>query len=406
MVLRKDYLEKLISWKDEKVIKVITGIRRCGKSTLLMQYQDYLRQNNILDEQIIAINFEELEYEHLLDYKKLYEYIKCRLSSSKMTYVFLDEIQKVVGFEKVVDSIFVKDNIDIYITGSNSYMLSGDLATYLTGRYVELSILPLSFKEYYSITLGDKNSAFANFLKYGGMPFVATLKNDYNKTYQYLEGIYYTVIIKDIEDRQVRKEKDNDKRKIKDISLLRDVAKFLSSVVGSPVSVKSVSDYLSSNGKKVSPNTVDDYIKALTESFIFYQSDRFDVVGKQILKTNKKYYMVDLGLRNYILPKSNYDLGFSVENIVYLELVRRGFRVNVGKLMSKEVDFVARKDDTLIYLQVTADMTAESTFAREIAPLKSIKDNYEKTILTLDRFSTGNYNGIKIVNVIDWLLGI
>lgn len=404
MVQRKEYINQLLSWKDDRVIKVVTGIRRCGKSTLLAQFQNILREKGIEDEQIISINFEELEYEDLLDYKKLYAFLKERINPNKQNYIFLDEIQRVESYEKVVDSLYVKEYIDIYITGSNSYMLSGDLATLLTGRYVEIKMLPLSFKEFSEARGDASEKIFSEYLAVGGLPYIASMDQNTEKLNTYLEGIYNTVIIKDIEERQSRKESDPSKRRVSNIALLKSIAKFLASVVGSPISIRSVTDYLISNGRKVSPNTVDNYIEALCESFIFYEVERFDIAGKELLKTNKKYYMVDLGLRNYILPKRTYDLGFSIENIVYFELLRRGYQVNIGKLGDTEVDFVARKNDEIKYYQVTADMTAESTFTREMRSLKAINDNYEKIVLTLDRFTLGNYEGIKVINVLDWLL--
>lgn len=404
MVKREEYLRSLKQWKDEQVIKVVTGIRRCGKSTLFTQYQDWLKTEGVTDNQIISLNFEELEYEELLDYKKLYSYLKEHLAENQTTYIFLDEIQNVPGFEKVVDSLYVKSNTDIYITGSNSYLLSGDLATLLTGRYVEIKMLPLSFKEFLSLTGMDTERGFADYLQNGGLPYIAVMDRNTEKTHMYLEGIYNTVIVKDIEERQSRKEKDPAKRKVTDIALLKTIAKFLASVAGSPVSVRSITDYLKSNGRKISPNTVNDYLEALTESFIFYPVERFDISGKQLLKANKKYYIADMGIRNYILPRHKYDLGFSLENIVYLELLRRGYRVTTGRVGNTEVDFVAQKQGTYTYFQVTADITAKETFEREIRPLENIRDNYEKIILTADRLSLGNYNGIKVENLIDWLL--
>ena len=404
MVERKEYLEQLWSWKDEQLIKVVTGIRRCGKSTLLEQYQEKLKLAGVDKEQIISINFEDLDNELLLDYKVLYQYIKERLCPDKMTYIFLDEIQNVPLFEKVVDSLYVKDNTDVYITGSNAYMLSSDLATLLSGRYVEISMLPLSFREYVIVTGMQREAAFTEYIKTGGIPYVAVMNRTDEKVEQYLEGIYNTVIVKDIEERQARREQDGGKRKITDITLLKTIARYLASVVGSPVSMKSITDYLISSGRKVSPNTVNDYVNALTESFVFYPVERFDIVGKQLLKVNKKMYIVDLGLRTHILPRKHYDLGFSIENIVYFELLRRGYRVNIGKFGSAEVDFVAQKQGGLTYYQITADMTAEETFERELRPLRGIQDNYEKIILTLDRFTLGNYDGIKVLNVVDWLL--
>lgn len=404
MVERKEYLAELVGWKDEQVIKVVTGIRRCGKSTLLAQYQDWLRVNGVTDAQIVSVNFEELEYEELLDYKKLYAYLKERLVAGRTTYIFLDEIQKVADFEKVVDSLYVKPDVDIYITGSNAYMLSGDLATLLTGRYVEIKMLPLSLREFLTITELDADRGFAEYLQCGGLPYVARMDRTAEKVETYLEGIYNTVIVKDIEDRQARKESEPSKRKVTDIALLKSIAKYLASVVGSPVSVRSITDYLISSGRKVSPNTVDDYVDALTESFIFYPAERFDIVGKQLLKINKKFYVVDLGLRNHILPRRNYDLGFSLENVVYFELLRRGYKVMIGKLGNTEVDFVAEKQGEYTYYQVTADMTAQETFEREMRPLTLIRDNYEKIILTADHLTVGNYNGIRVKNLVDWLL--
>ena len=405
LVERKEYLDRLNQWRDEQVIKVITGIRRCGKSTLLLQYQEWLKASGVSEDQIVSVNFEELEYEELQDYRKLYSYLKNRLCERKKTYIFLDEIQKVPSFEKVVDSLYVKPDVDIYITGSNAYMLSGDLATLLTGRYVEIKMLPLSFKEYLQITGKDQDRGLAEYMRNGGLPYIAVMDRTQEKVEIYLEGIYNTVIVKDIEDRQARKERNPDKRKITDILLLKTIARYLASIIGNPVSIRSITDYLTSNGRKISPNTVGDYVEALTESFIFYPAERFDIVGKQLLKASRKMYIVDLGLRNHILPRRQYDLGFSLENIVYFELLRRGYRVMIGKVGSTEVDFVAEKQGTYTYFQVTADMTAKETFDREMKPLTNIRDNYEKIVLTGDRLTVGNYDGIQVRNLSDWLLG-
>ena len=405
MIERKEYLEKIKLWREEKVIKVVTGIRRCGKSTLLQQYRDYLISTDVSPEQIIFINFEELEYEDLQDYHKLYTYITERLVPQKYTYIFLDEIQKVDGFEKVVDSLYVKDMTDIYITGSNAYMLSGELATLLSGRYIEISMLPLSFAEFSQLHSGTEDEIFAEYMRTGGFPYIAQMDGSKEKADMYLEGIYNTIIIKDIEERQKRRENDPNKRKITDLLLLKNIAKFLSGSVGSPVSIKSISDYITSSGRKVSANTINDYVEALVEAFIFYPADRYDIVGKQTLKMNQKLYIVDLGIRDHLLPRRNYDLGFSLENIVYLELLRRGYKVNIGKIGAAEVDFIAEKDNRLHYYQVTASLTDENTFKREITPLQKITDNYTKTILTLDRFTLGDYDGIEVVNAVDWLMG-
>ncbi len=405
MVQRDEYLNQLKKWKDEQVIKVITGIRRCGKSTLLEMYRDYLKSEGVSDDRIISINFEELEYEELSDYKALYNYIKERLHKTETTYIFLDEIQQVENFQKSVDSLYVKKNTDIYITGSNAYLLSGELATLLSGRYVEINMLPLSFAEFCQIKKsGDKNELFAEYMKNGGLPYITNFGDDSEKIDTYLEGIYNTIIVKDIEERQKRRESDPNKRKVTDIALLKNISRFLAGSIGSPISVKSIADYVTSSGRKVSQNTVDDYVEALTEPYIFYPVERYDVLGKQLLKKNRKMYIVDLGLRRHLLARQRYDLGFSLENIIYFELLRRGYSVNIGKVGAAEIDFVARKNDNVSYYQVTASMTEESTFEREMSPLKGITDNYPKTVITLDRFTLGNYEGIEVVNAVDWLL--
>lgn len=399
MIERKEYLKQLLSWKDQNIIKVLTGIRRCGKSTILKLYQEYLLNNGIDPSQIISINFEELEYEDLQDYKKLYQYIKDRLVENKMMYIFLDEIQNVPSYEKVVDSLHVKENIDIYITGSNSYIFSGQLATYLSGRYIEIPVLPLSFKEVYNPQT-NKEEAFQKYIKTGGFPYIHQIQLLNEQIDMYLEGIYNTVIVKDIEERINRK----NSKSVTDIALLKAISKYLSSVVGSPVSIRSITNYFKSNERTTSPNTISNYVEALCESYIYYPVEVMDVSGKEVLKSNKKYYIVDPGIRNYILPKQFYDLGFTIENIVYLELLRRRYNVNIGRNGRTEVDFIAKRNDVYTYIQVTASLVDENTFNREIRPLKQIKDNYEKIILTLDRYTLGNYEGIKVINIIDWLL--
>ena len=405
MIERREYLEQLKKWKDEKVIKVITGIRRCGKSTLLQLFEEYLLNTGVSKNQIIKLNFEYLEYEELSDYKKLYSYITERLNKTGTTYVFLDEIQQVTDFQKAVDSLYVKDNVDIYMTGSNAYLLSGELATLLSGRYVEINMLPFSFAEFYGLDpSGNKDAAFSRYLANGGMPYVANLGDDNEKISTYLEGIYNTIIIKDVEQRQKKKAEDPNDRKVTDISLLNNIARFLAGSIGNPVSVKSIADYITSGGRKISQNTVSDYVKALTEPYVFYMAERYNVLGKQLLKNNPKVYIVDLGLRRYMLARQKYDLGFSLENVIYFELIRRGFKVNVGKTDNGEIDFAARKGDGVYYYQVTASMTEETTFKREMAPLEALTDNYPKTVITLDRFTLGDYNGIKVVNAVDWLL--
>lgn len=399
MIERKEYLKQLLSWKDQSIIKVLTGIRRCGKSTILKLYQEYLLNNGIDPSQIISINFEELEYEDLQDYKKLYQYIKDKLVENKMMYIFLDEIQNVPSYEKVVDSLHVKENIDIYITGSNSYIFSGQLASYLSGRYIEIPVLPLSFKEVYNPQT-DKEEAFQKYIKTGGFPYIHQIQLLNEQIDMYLEGIYNTVIVKDIEERINRK----NSKSVTDIALLKAISKYLSSVVGSPVSIRSITNYFKSNERTTSPNTISNYVEALCESYLYYPVEVMDVSGKEVLKSNKKYYIVDPGIRNYILPKQFYDLGFTIENIVYLELLRRRYNVNIGRNGRTEVDFIAKRNDVYTYIQVTASLVDENTFNREIRPLKQIKDNYEKIILTLDRYTLGNYEGIKVINIIDWLL--
>ena len=399
MIKRKEYLKQLLSWKDQNIIKVLTGIRRCGKSTILKLYQEYLLNNGIDPSQIISINFEELEYEDLQDYKKLYQYIKDRLVENKMMYIFLDEIQNVPSYEKVVDSLHVKENIDIYITGSNSYIFSGQLATYLSGRYIEIPVLPLSFKEVYNPQT-NKEEAFQKYIKTGGFPYINQIQLLNEQIDMYLEGIYNTVIVKDIEERINRK----NSKSVTDIALLKAISKYLSSVVGSPVSIRSITNYFKSNERKTSPNTISNFIEALCESYLYYPVEVMDISGKEVLKSNKKYYIVDPGIRNYILPKQFYDLGFTIENIVYLELLRRRYNVNIGRNGRTEVDFIAKRNDVYTYIQVTASLVDENTFNREIRPLQQIEDNYEKIILTLDRYTLGNYEGIKVINIIDWLL--
>ncbi len=401
MVTRTEYLQKLLSWKDEKVIKVITGMRRSGKSTLLKQFQELLINSDISNDQIQYINFEDLDNENLLDYQNLYNELKNKLIAGKKNYIFLDEIQNVAKYEKVVDSLYIQENVDIYITGSNAYMLSSDLSTLLSGRYVEINILPLSFKEYYELNCTEtKESAFNEYMRFGGLPYLATMQKTPEKVSLYIEGIYNTVIVKDIEDRT----KCSHENKSIDTNLLKTISKYLADVIGNPVSIKGIADYLCSNNRKTSDHTVADYTDLLCEAFVFYKSYRFDIKGKELLKTNAKYYIVDTGIRNYLINKKGFDLGFTLENIVYLQLIRKGFKVNVGKLNTKEVDFIAQKNGEIEYYQVSTTMTSESTFNREISVLEEIKDNYKKTILTMDTFTEGNYNGIIVKNVINWLL--
>ena len=404
MIAQTNYLKKLKIWQEQQVIKVITGIRRCGKSTLLQLFQEQLMREGVDKSRIISLNFEDLANEPLLDYRKLYQHILSHLDPEVMTYIFLDEVQLVPDFQKAVDSIYIRKNVDLYLTGSNAWLLSGELATLLAGRYVEINMLPLSFADFYENQTKPADEAFANYMRWGGFPFVALSEYPERIADEYLEGIYNTIIIKDIELRQTRREKDPDKRKITDLALLKNIAKFLANSVGNPISDKKAADFITSTGRRISQNTVSDYIDALIEPYVFYPAERFDVIGKQLLKQNRKLYIADIGLRNHIVPRSGFDLGFVLENIVFLELRRRGFQVNVGKAGGLEIDFAVRKDSELNYFQVTASMTEKSIFDREMASLLAVRDNYPKTILTLDRFTVGNYNGIRVINAVDWLL--
>ena len=405
MIVRHEYLSFLDEWKDKNVIKVITGIRRSGKSTLLAQYRSKLLSDGVKKNQILSLNFEDFAFEELTDPHKLYQYICDKADFTKPVYIFLDEIQKVNQFEKIVDSLYIKDNVDLYITGSNAYLLSGELSTLLSGRYIEINLLPLSFSEYMRAEGdSDANKSFADFLKFGGFPFTATLGKDQNKINTYLEGIYNTILVKDVEERALRHVSSSDQRKISDLSLLNNISRFLAGNVGNPVSVRKIAGYITSTGRKVSQSTIAEYLNALVESFIFYEVRPINVTGKELLKNVVKYYISDLGLRNFILPKQKYDFGFSLENVIYFELRRRGYDVYVGRVGDLEVDFVTRKNGAYEYFQVTADMTDKNTFDREMAPFLKIRDNYPKTILTLDRFTEGNYNGVLVVNAIDWLI--
>ena len=399
MIQRIEYLDNLKALKDKQVIKVIAGVRRCGKSTLFELYIDYLRKTGTADSQIISINLEDLENADLLDYKALYNHIKDKLVPDKMNYVFIDEVQKCVGFEKAVDSLFIKKNCDVYITGSNAYLLSGELATLLSGRYIRIDMLPFSFKEYYEATKESgksKQELFDAYLRYGSFPYVAYLENDEKIISQYIEGVYNTILIKDVATRE----------KINDITVLENILKTVASSIGSPISTKKISDTLVSSGRKISPNTVESYLRALTDSYILYNAARYDIKGRQFLKTLGKYYFVDTGIRNHIISQSAKDLGHLLENVVYLELLRRKNRVNIGKLAEKEVDFVATNMNEVEYYQVCASVLDEKTLERELAPLKEIKDNYPKILLTLDDIGNGaNYEGIRQINMIDWLLG-
>ncbi len=397
MIKRTIYLQTLQSWREKQVIKVITGVRRCGKSTLFQQFIDHLLAEGVNQEQIIYINLEDLAFESLLDYRELHNHIAQRLSRTGMTYVFLDEVQQCLNFEKAVDSLYIKENVDLYITGSNANLLSGELATLLSGRYVQIEMLPLSFKEFVTsgVVSESVRERFNRYLRYGSFPFLTQLEESESTIRTYIEGIYSTILLKDIASRDG----------IADVTLLEDIIRFLSSSIGSPISAKRISDAINASGRKISVNTVDKYLKALTESFVFYKADRFDIKGRNLLKTLSKYYIVDTGLRNVLLPPSSPDLGHQIENIVYLELLRRDFRVNVGKVGDREVDFVASSKNQLIYFQVATTVLAEETLERELEAFSGIPDNFPRVLLTLDDIpSYANHNGVHQIYLLDWLL--
>lgn len=398
MINRTEYLNRLIVHRDQKIIKVVTGVRRCGKSTLFSLYQDYLRSTGVSDTQIVSVNLEDLEFEELLDYKTLYRYVKERLCENEYTYVFIDEIQNCKSFERAVDSLFIKDKVDVYITGSNAYMLSGELATLLSGRYITIEMLPLSFKEYYQAVSASKKTPaemFNDYLNLGSFPHAALLEQSAAMIMPYVEGIYNTILIKDVANREG----------IKDVTVLESIVKTLASGIGSPVSTNKITDTISSSGRKISVNTVDNYVRALTDSYIFYRVDRYDIKGRRHLKTLGKYYIVDTGIRQMLLSQGSQDLGHLIENIVYLELRRKGYRVNIGKFAQQEVDFVASGSDGMVYYQVAATVLDENTLRRELEPLEKIADHYPKILLTLDEIGSGaDHNGIRQLNLLTWLL--
>ncbi len=402
-IKREKYLSILRNFKNQQIIKVITGIRRCGKSTLLELFQDYLKEDGVEENQIISINFEEADYEELQDRKKLYEYLKSKLVKGKKTYIFLDEVQKVSEFEKTVDSLFINKDVDLYITGSNAYLLSSELATLLTGRYIEIKMLPLSFKEYLSAfeDKTDLSRKFRNYLQYSSFPQAIELfKINPQNINLFLDGIYNTILFKDVMQR----------KGITDKNTLEKVTKYLYDNIGNRTSLKNISNQLEGLEKNNSYNTVATYVQSLIDSYFVYKVNRYDIKGKEFLKTQEKYYAVDIGLRYYMLGQSSgNDMGHILENIVYLELLRRGYEVYIGKYEDLEVDFVAKNSENTIYYQValtTRENTNEnnSTLERELAPLKKINDNYPKYILTLDDDLDADFDGIKKINVLDWLI--
>lgn len=395
MVERIEYLERLIAFKDKQVIKIITGIRRCGKSTLLEMFQTYLLGTGVDEEQIIAINFEDYDFIDLVEPKNLYAYIKERLLPHKRMYLFFDEIQHVKDFQRVVDSLYIKKDIDIYITGSNAHMLSGELATLLSGRYVEISMLPLSFKEYVSAT-GEANlmKAYREYTESSSFPYALELRNDFKILQDYLRGIYSTIVLKDIMQRN----------KIVEPMMLESMLRFVFDNIGNQLSTKKIADTMTSEGRKIDIRTVERYLTAFMESYVVYEAKRYNIKGKQYLKTLEKYYAVDVGLRTMLLGKRGFDAGRILENIVYLELLRRGYDVYVGKVGDMEVDFVAMNRDGLVYYQVAATVRDENTLKRELKSLQAINDSYPKIILTLDEDPEADYDGIRRMSALDWLV--
>lgn len=395
---RENYLSILKNFKDRQIIKVITGIRRCGKSTLFELFQEYLKEIGVEDKQIITINFENSDYEDLQDRKKLYEYLKNKLVKNKKTYIFLDEIQNVFEFEKTVDSLYINKDVDIYITGSNAYLLSSELATLLTGRYIEIKMLPLSFKEYISAFKDktDISKKFINYLQYSSFPQSIELYNiNKNNINMFLDGIYNTILFKDVMKR----------KGITDKNVLERVTKYIFDNIGNRSSIKKISDNIEGLEKNSSYNTVSNYVEALIDSYMIYKVNRYDIKGKKLLRTQEKYFVIDIGLRYYMLGQSSgRDMGHILENIVYLELLRRGYKVYIGKIDDLEIDFIAKNSEDTIYYQVALTTREEKVLERELTPLRKINDNYKKYILTMDDDLNTDFDGIKKINILDWLL--
>ena len=384
-------------WREEEMIKVVTGVRRCGKSTLFELYIEYLKNDGVDDEQIVIVNLEDEDFSELLDYKKLHEYVKSRILKDRWTYVFIDGIQNCKDYERAVSSLFLKKSLDIYITGSNAYMLSGELATKLTARYIEIDMLPLSFSEFSEVvTTPDKRERFYQYMNMGAFPYVVRLVDNSLAHSQYLEGIFNTVLVKDVMAREG----------LTNITLVKSIAAFLANNIGSPVSTKKIADTLTSHGRPTGFATVDTYLTALTDAYLFYKVNRYDIKGKMHLKSESKYYCCDTGLRNMILGTTNKDIGHQIENLVYLELLRRGYTINIGKSgRNTEVDFVAIREKKTEYYQVSATVLDENTLKRELEPFYQIRDNYPKILITLDDFN-GDHDGIQQINLIDWLSGV
>ena len=405
---RKEYLDFLVKSKDRQIIKVVSGVRRCGKSTLFEIYKDFLLENGVAKNQIISINFEDMDYEELTDYKKLYEYIKSKMIGDKKNYIFLDEIQHVDKFEKVVDSLFIKENTDLYIIGSNAYFMSSELATILSGRYIELKMLPLSFKEYYQAKLEyekmeqKENRISKTLIQYyneyivnSSFPYTLQLDSDLKNIHEYLSGIYNSVLLKDIVARL----------KISDVMRLESVVKYIFDNIGNLTSLSKIANTLTSMGRKTDAKTIEKYIRGLTDSLLVHEVSRYNIKGKEFLSTLSKYYVTDLGLRQMILGNRNIDMGHILENVIYLELLRRKGNVYVGQFDKNEIDFVVINSNEIEYYQVALTVLDENTLKRELDAFKNIKDNYPKYLITLDDVMVNtDYDGIKVVNALEWLL--
>lgn len=396
---RDHYLSKLKDFKDKPLIKVITGIRRCGKSTLLSLFENHLIESGVQRDHIIRMNFESFEFDEITSYKDLHAYINKRLLNNRdKHYILLDEVQQISSWEKVINSFQVDANVDVYITGSNAYLLSSELSTLLSGRYVEIKMLPLSFKEYLDFVgrgnIDNIQVSFNQYLKYGGLPTVVDLKDNADTIGAFLEGIYNTVLIKDVVERNG----------VRDPALLESILKFIAYNIGNITSTKRISDYLNSSGRRTTSDTIDSYLKMLENAFIIYKAVRYDLKGKMFLKSLEKYYIADLGIRNQLIGLRDTDYGHVLENLIYLELIRRGYEVSIGKAGLLEVDFIAVKPDEKIYYQVSSTILDENTRERELRPLQSISDNYPKIILTMDQSIFNDYSGIKVINIIDFLL--
>lgn len=395
MIVRVEFLENIMRFRDKEVIKVVSGIRRCGKSTLFELYQSYLLENGVEKRQIIALNLEDFKLDHIKDYRALYQYIEEKLHDDCMNYIFIDEVQQIEGFQKAVDALFIKKNCDVYITGSNAQLLSGELATLLSGRYVEIKMLPLSFREYVSQFPQETNmqKLYMDYTVNSSFPYTVMLQ-DKKAIKQYLEGIMDSIILKDIVARG----------RFPDIEMLKSVLRFTFDNIGNMLSTNKIANTMTSAGRKITVNTVESYLTFLIESFVIYEVSRYDIKGKQYLKTGKKYYLADVGLRYALLGSQKADMGHILENVVYLELLRRGYEVYIGKVGSAEVDFLAINDKGEEYYQVAYTVMQEETLARELASLNAINDHNPKYLLTMDYTPYTSHNGIKQINVLEWLL--